>query len=209
MAPRVVRHGEHLDVIAYRHGVSVEEVWNGPGNRGLKSRRPGPHMLVEGDIVDLPARRHPKPIDLELGSLNTVVATIPKVKVELLLDGKTGPVAGEPWHIEANGEKAEGTTGADGKIAFAVRVTTPRVKLFLDRMGAQRQVAIGALDPPDAATGIIHRLNNLGYDAGDAVRALTQRAVDALMTFQRDQKLAPTGEPNAETMSALVAAHGS
>lgn len=209
MPPRIVRTGEHLDVIAHRHGVTVEEIWSKHPNGDLKGRRPGGHMLLEGDYLELPPRRHPEPVDVAVGGDTVVVATIPRVKVELTLSNGEGPLRGEPWRIEARGERAEGTTGADGKVSFEVRVTTPRVVLVLSKLGIRRDIAVGALDPNDTISGVIHRLNNLGYDAGPAASTLDERAVKALVQFQTANQLTPSGQPDEATMRALETVHGS
>ena len=209
MSFKVIGIGEHLDEIAHRHGVSADEVWNAPGNRALKGRRPGGHMLVAGDVIELPPRRHPEPAAISIGGDTTIVATIPRVKAELVLAGPQGPVVGEPWHIEAHGEQAKGTTGSDGKVIFEVRVTTRQVTLVLEKLGQERQIVIGGLDPADVASGVIHRLNNLWFDAGPPARTLSDKAKNALVEFQNAHRLPPTGEADEATLAALHAAHRS
>jgi hypothetical protein len=208
MAPRIVREAEHLDALAYRHGVTPGEVWNAPVNAALKAARPGGHMLQAGDFLELPARVHPEPVDVKVGSETRIVATIPRVPVELVLAEAGQPLAGEPWRIEGRGERASGTTGSDGRVAFAVRVTTPRVVLHLERRKQIREIAVGGLDPHESLSGAAQRLRNLGFDAG-AGRTLTPELSAALRAFQEAKRLPNTGRPDAETLAALAAAHGS
>jgi hypothetical protein len=208
MAPRIVREVEHLDGLAHRHGVTPAEVWDAPVNAALKAARPGGHMLKAGDFLELPARVHPEPVDVKVGSETRIVATIPRLPVELVLAEGGEPLAGEPWRIEGRGERASGTTGPDGRVAFEVRVTTPRVVLHLERRKQIREIAVGGLDPHESLSGAAQRLRNLGFDAGPG-RGLTPELGDALRSFQAAKRLAPTGLPDAETLAALVAAHGS
>ncbi len=209
MAPRIVRVGEHLDVIAYRHGVAAAQVWDHPGNAALKKARVGGHMLQAGDYLELPPRKHAEPSSVSVGGDSSFVADIPRVKIELVLAGAEGPLRGEPWHIEGRGERASGKTGADGKVSFEVRVTTPHVTLVLEAQGQRQQILVGGLDPKDSISGMIHRLNNLGYDAGPSASALDDRATRALVEFQKSKQLTPSGQPDEATIAALEAAHGS
>jgi len=209
MAGRVVRPGDHLDRIAHRHGVEASAIWSHPENARLRASRPGGHMLAAGDYLELPEGKHPAPAAVRIGSDTTIVATIPKVKVELVLASEEGPLSGERWHIEANGESAEGTTGPDGKVSFEVRVTTERVQLVLDVRGQCREIVVGGLDPATTVSGAIQRLDNLGYDAGPIASTLSDQAERALVAFQRKSGLVPSGRLDEETIAALVAAHGS
>ena len=209
MVARVVRPGEHLDVIAYRHGVTSAEIWNAKANQALRESRAGGHMLMPGDVVELPEKRHPSPVDLTIGASTTIVATIPKVPVELILSGDGKPIASERWHIEALGEEAKGATGSDGKVAFKVRVTTPRVTICLEKLQQRLTVAVGGLDPTDALSGVVHRLNNLGFDAGPETSTMNPRIAEALRKFQIANALAPSALPDGETILALQKVHGS
>lgn len=207
--PRVIRDGEHLDVIAYRHGVQPADVWNDPGNAHLREARAGGHMLKAGDMVVLPERVHPKPVQVFAGGEIQIVARIPKITVTVVLASDGQPLAGEPWHIEGRGERASGVTGADGKVSFEVRVTTPRVTLLLERSGQHREIVVGGLDPDHSVRGIAQRLKNLSLYGEEVVATPTPAFTAALTRFQTDAKLVPSGLVDAQTIAALVAAHGS
>lgn len=209
MGARVVRPGEHLAVIAYRHGADTDDVWGAKANRRLRADRPGAHMLVAGDVVELPEKKHPPPIPIAIGAETRIVATIPHVPIELVL-GTTGSlVTDEPWHIEANGEKANGTTTSDGKVSFSVRVTTRRVTLVLDKRGVRRELAIGGLDPADNLSGIAQRLQNLGLYHGPVIDTMSPDIAAAITELQRKRGLAPTGHLDRETRDAITTEHGS
>ncbi len=207
--PHIVRPGEHLGAIAYRAGVPEDEIWNAPENARLKEARPGGHMLVAGDLLHVKETPPPSPISLRVGGDTTVVATIPKVKVRAVLVKQGKPLAGEPWHLEARGEKASGVTKADGAIELEVRVTTRDATIVLEKTGGRRTLSVGGLDPADTPSGCAHRLANLGLYRGKATTRFTDALRDALKKFQRAQKLTETGELDEVTRDALVKAHGS
>lgn len=209
MRPHVVRPGEHLAQIAYRNGSDPDEVLNAPENAALKVLRPGGHTLAPGDVVMLPPRVHPSPTPVPAGAETKIRATIPRTKVELHLHSDGAPLANEPWHVEASGEKASGTTGADGVVTFEIRVTTRRAVVVLDRLGARREITIGGLDPIGTAAGVAHRLRNLGLYGGEEATTFTPDLVDAIRRFQAPRGLAGDGQMDDATRDALVAAHRS
>lgn len=64
-------------------------------------------------------------------------------------------------------------------------------------------------EPRQASVAEIQRrLNQLGYAAGDVDGRLGGRTRQAIAAFQRDQGLAPTGNPDAGVLSALRATQG-
>jgi hypothetical protein len=209
MRPHVVRPGEHLAGIAHRNGSDPTEVLDAGENAALKALRPGGHTLAPGDVVMLPPRVHPAPTTVAAGAETKVRATIPRTKIELHLHSDGAPMANEPWHVEASGEKASGTTGADGVVAFELRVTTKRAVLVLDRLGARREITIGGLDPVGTASGVAHRLRNLGLYGGDDTTTYTPALIDAVRRFQEPRGLTGDGRMDDATRDALVRAHRS
>lgn len=209
MPPRIVRRGEHLAAIAYRHGVDPKDVWDSSKNASIRAAREGGHMLAEGDLVDLPPERHPEPTPLRVGMTTTFTATIPKVPVEIVLTQGGEPIASEPWHVEGRGEAASGTTGSDGKVRFEVRVTTPAVDLVLERMKQRRHVSVGGLDPTATTLGASHRLRNLGYFGGAPTSRPTPELAAATRAFQLANDLPGTGQLDSETRAVLAQVHGS
>ncbi|MFO0554182.1 MAG: peptidoglycan-binding domain-containing protein [Polyangiaceae bacterium] len=208
MAPRIVRRGEHLDAILYRHGVD-RTAWSAPSNERLRATRGDGHVLAPGDVLELPEPERPTPTPLRVGAISRFTAVVPNIPIELAYSRAGAPIAGEPWHIEGYGEDARGVTDADGKLTFEVRVTTPRVTLVFERTGSRSLLEIGGLDPIQTTGGLTQRLRNLGFAVGEAAGRDAPELRRAITDFQVRHKLAPTGEPNAETLEALHARHGS
>jgi hypothetical protein len=209
MPARLVRPGEHLDEIAYRHGVRPEEIWDRPDNASVREGRPGGHMLVAGEILNVPEGRHPPSASITTGGSTAFVATIPRVTVDIALARGGKPLEGEPWRIEGSGESAKGVTGADGRVKFEVRVTTRKVKLVLERLGTTRELAVGALDPPHVISGSVHRLKNLGFYSGPLGVTKGPELESAVKAFQKEVGISPTGALDPETVAELVKRHGS
>ena len=53
-----VKQGEHLSLIAVMYGFADHQpIWNDPANAALRQRRKHPHILMPGDIVEIPDRQ--------------------------------------------------------------------------------------------------------------------------------------------------------
>ena len=61
----------------------------------------------------------------------------------------------------------------------------------------------GHIDPSNEVSGVQHRLSNLGYDCGPDIGAMNEDTKQALLDFQRDNKLERTGEIDAATKAKL------
>ncbi|MGO4781865.1 peptidoglycan-binding protein, partial [Lysobacter sp. 2RAB21] len=57
------------------------------------------------------------------------------------------------------------------------------------------------------ASGLQHRLNNLGFDCGGEDGDIGDATRDALLRFQRAQGLAESGEADEDTRARLDALH--
>ncbi|TGD45445.1 peptidoglycan-binding protein [Pseudotabrizicola sediminis] len=66
----------------------------------------------------------------------------------------------------------------------------------------------GAVDFITDLAGLQYRLNSLGYDAGEMDGYPGPQTRDALMAFQAEHCVAPTGQPDAATTQALALADG-
>lgn len=51
-----VREGDTLSSIAKRFGMSWRELYEHPANLDFRSRRPGPHRIMVGDLLLVPGR---------------------------------------------------------------------------------------------------------------------------------------------------------
>src|SRR5690242_270731 len=122
--PHVIQQGEHVRKLAYRYGVSAETVWGHEKNQQLTKLRKNMDLLSPGDVLHLPAEPMP-PLRLDNGTQNKFKAKVPKIHVKVHLEIPGRKVAGEKFEVHgvsANGEPISGTVGADGDVAFDVRV---------------------------------------------------------------------------------------
>jgi hypothetical protein len=117
--------------------------------------------------------------------------------------------AGEAYTVEG-ADIPPGSLDSDGKLSASV---SPHVGSFVvvfpDRE-ERRVVQMGYLDPLEAYSGIVQRLQHLGYlsatTAEDDLDAQTRVAIKRL---QASHKLPVTGELDDETRSALADEHES
>lgn len=195
--------------IAARYGVGMEALLDREGNRALVDTRGSAHILLPGDIVDVPEQpaRH---ADFSSGGTRRFRAHVPKTKLRLALHDHEGNAAANKrfeLHLPGARRPIEGTTDGDGKLDVEVPVThrTGTLLLWLDgEEPLKLPLLIGHLDPKDEASGVRHRLTNLRYDVGDGASGLAV----AVRAFQAAESLPVTGVVDDATRDRLVERHG-
>lgn len=123
------------------------------------------------------------------------------------------PFANRPYEMTAQGVRYTGTTDGSGRIAQDLPRTAEHVHVLLwegdPPAGAHREWNFHFGEPAPATTlaGARSRLRTLGYrvGAGDELDPVTRRA---LLEFQEDHELEPTGAVDAATAGKLVEVHG-
>ncbi len=214
MKPYVIKQGDYLTRLAHRLGFVPEEVWNDPKNAELKAQRSDPDTLKSGDIVfipDVPKKKNPYTSE----SSNTFVAKVPKLPVSLTLDHNGEPIADEKFVVRGLDEEFEGTTDAEGTVAFEVDVNLKEVVVELVDKKRSYRMLLGNLDPVDEPSGARQRLMQLGiYSAtlegeDQYVAHNPKQLAAALKAFQKKSDLELTGELDEATVSALRDAYGS
>jgi hypothetical protein len=204
----VVRQGDHLAAIAHRLGVTPASLWDAPENAALRERRGDGAVLHPGDVLVVPAPPPARTSSLRVGSRNAFRVEVPKRRVSIRLTRAGEPIASEPWRLEAEGQRAAGTSGGDGEIAFDLRVTTRRARLFLDGRRETIDLDVGALDPASEWSGAQARLAHLGLYRGPLDGARSEATLAALRAFQSGRALPQTGALDPATIAALEEAHG-
>jgi hypothetical protein len=217
MRPYVIQEGDYLTKLAFRLRFSEEEIWSHPRNARLKELRKNGNLLAPGDILfvpdpEAPARRRP----LSVGDANRYEVSIPTVAVTMVLaDDRGKPFASEPYVVEGLGRRVAGETDSDGKVTVEVPVRVREVQVLLHERDLAFPVMVGDLDPVEVPTGVIGRLEHLGYFGWSCGLGPTpyhvpegDRLREAISAFQSDHRIEPTGVMDDETRSALVAAHG-
>jgi hypothetical protein len=198
--------------IAYAHGYRVRALHD--ANQELIQKRQRGATLLEGDVVQLPAR-NVRRVSAQPGQrLRVKRRGVPETFRPRFLDFQGNPRSGLSFisHMRSSaGEPLADVTGTTDGGGYAVtpippdatyvEVTFPKV-LFKER----HVFALGLLPPIDTVAGLAARLNALGYGCGAAEGEMTERAQTALGRFRKDQGLSPEGGFDSQAQSALARA---
>jgi hypothetical protein len=218
MRPYIVRHGDYLTELAFRLGFDGPAVWEAEENAGLRALRDNPNQLNPGDVLHIPAERAQSTPRAYAHVTNRYVATLPRVRVRVVLRTPEALLANEEYQVDGLPEAITGTTGADGSVTLVLPLSVRVVSLYLPRVNAVFPVELGELDPVTEPSGVRQRLEHLGY-YGWAIGsgAMLPRATPdydaldelAVRAFQRASRLVVSGLVDDQTRDALRAAHGS
>jgi len=131
-----------------------------------------------------------------------------------LIDPKLEPYKEKNYVLVVAGERFEGKTDGDGKIAHDVRKEAEMGSLILwpsDYPTGERvtwKLRIEAEPPGADVPGALLRLRNLGYYLGPLVTSIDDNLRSALVQFQRDHEIDGTGELDGPTLAKLSEVHG-
>jgi hypothetical protein len=206
----VVRQGECLTSIAAAHGLHPDTIWNDAANAELKRKRKDPSVLLPGDRLHVPERR----LKQESGATEQRHRFRRKgLPVRLILTIRQGgqPRADTPYALTVDGRTREGTTDGDGKLDEPIPAGAHGARLVVDPGGEDEQIFeldLGGLDPVTETAGVQKRLDNLGFTC-ESSGELDDQTAAALMAFQKEHDLEPTGSADAKTCDKLVQEHGS
>jgi hypothetical protein len=204
-----VHRGDCLLTIAHAQGFHWETIWNRAENADLRSVRPDPMVLRQGDRVFIPEKR------LRIESAATeqrhrfVRKGIPAyVKIRLCQEG--APLAGKSFRFDLDGTLVEGTVDAEGYVMVPVPPDARRAVLFVGegQEVLELEVDLGGLDPADTVLGTQQRLANLGLEPGALDGEMGPNTRAALRRFQKLNGLEPTGQWDETTIKQLKEAHG-
>lgn len=207
----VVVQGQCFSSIAFEHGFFWRSLWELGDNAGLKATRASPFVLKPGDVVCVPELRQ-KSASCAVDARHRFRRKgIPETLNLRFVEGDA-PRANIPYRLTLDGVTFEGRTDADGWLRHAVSPTLKVGTLVFDtREGGANEtydLSPRALDPVDDVSGQQARLKHLNYYAGAVDGSRSDETIVALRDFQRDHDLPDTGEADAATRDALVAAHG-
>jgi hypothetical protein len=211
MRPYIVKQGDYLAKIANAAGVKPEVIWDDPKNQELRSLRPNPDTLLPGDVIFVPERER-RPMRLDIGATNRIIADVPEVDVHIELCDDEGPLADEPYELEGLGETLQGRSDSSGKVSFKAFIHLRTATVSLPDRGVSYEVRLGDMDPVEELSGVRARLTNLGYylaRRGPRKKDSDEALVLAVKRFQADQGLPVTGEIDRALLDTLVSAHGS
>lgn len=206
MPNHIVEQGEYLAQIADKYGFrSGRVIWEHAGNQGLRKLRQNPNVLLPGDTIFIPDLA-PKTLSVPTTKKHVFVVPAEHLLLRLRVrDFDDQPVRNAACEVEVDGAKSKMVTDGDGLVELKIPRTAREGKLSIPELDIEVPLKIGHLDPPDAKSGWVGRLRNLGYlcesDDPSSVR-------DAIEEFQCDHKLKLTGLPDATTQSKLKELHG-
>lgn len=206
--PYVVRQGDHLPGLAFKHGFDADVVWNDKANDALRELRKNPLMLAPGDILHIPTPAK-RGVPFSAGARNRYVARVPKVDVHLVVHDQLGtPFSDEPYVVEGLGDATERATGPDGAVTLTVPVFVREVSLLFVRQNLRFALRIGDMDPLEEISGVAARLANLHFLAS-STGWTDEQLTAALTAFQALHELPATGALDHDTRERLRAIHGS
>ncbi len=216
-ASHTVQQGEHLSRIAKSHGFDgINPIWDHPQNSNLRSLRQNPNVLAPGDVVFIPDPKRQKVVSLKTGQQHKF--KVHRVELHLRLvfqDWNLKPIASAKGKIAVGGEPREVTTDGKGQVELVIPVEAEVGSIVFPALQIELPIRVGHLDPPDTPSGMVARLNNLGYDAGLAEKAGPGDKVDerrlhsAIEEFQCDHGLKVDGVAGPVTRNKLRDVHGS
>ena len=206
----VVQQGDCVSSIAAEHGLLPETIWNDPANADLKKKRDNGNILYPGDVITIPdirIREETRPTTQRHVFKRKGVPE--KFKI-ILLDDRDLPRKGLKYVLVIDGERREGTTKGDGSIEEPIspKAQSGMLTIYDGAHVEQHPLKLGHLDPLTEVSGVQMRLSNLGYDC-PTDGELNDATVEAILAFQQEHTLEPTGKITDEMRSKLKQAYGS
>jgi hypothetical protein len=197
MQPYVICKGDYLLKLAYQFGFDADTVWNDPSNATLQQLRPDPNILFAGDVLYIPDQTD-KPLpafSLTPGSTNNFVADAPTVTVTLTFSDSR--CASQACTIPELPELTGLTTDNTGLLSLTLPVSIDTYTVNFTDAGLSFSCGLGLLDPITTLSGIVQRLQNLGY-MYSGVPSSPAPDLDTIRTGLRALKAAqPGGSPSS------------
>jgi hypothetical protein len=207
-----VAQGEDVGSIAAEDGHALDTIWNDPANRDLREQRGSPFVLKPGDTVVVPDLR-PRTESVETGGTRRFTRKGLPSQVRIVLRDSMGrPREKVAWELSVDGgPPLRGTTGPDGLVDARIAADAKKGALTLHggRVPEKHELDFGFLDPVHEIAGVQMRLANLGYYQGAQDGKASPDLEAALLHFQGEWGLQPTGKSDAATEKKLVELHGS
>jgi hypothetical protein len=210
----VVQKGDCLASISKYYGFKDwKPIHDAPENQSLWESRKDPHILYPGDEVTIPEPR----VKEESGATDAshkFKVKRKKVWFRVVARGRMGkPMVGKKYKLFVGAEELEGTTGGDGLIEREIQADATQVQVkvwpYPDHQDVtwDMHVDLGYLDPDEEISGLKGRLNNLGFQCGEADDVMDEETAEAIRAFQDHHKLERTGEFDGPTKQKLLQKH--
>lgn len=199
-----IEEGDSIISLSDRSGFLADTIWNDGANAELRQRRVDMNILLPGDVVVIPDLRK-KFEKRPTGQKHRFRRKGIPAMFRLQVFDMNVAVANTPYTLTVNGVVKTGKTDGQGIVEQFVPATakTGELKLGEDDNAFTLTLQFGYLDPLNEVSGVQNRLANLGYDCGPATGSLNATTKQALLDFQRDNKLDGTGEIDDATRAKL------
>lgn len=200
MAPEkyVVKQGDCISSIAFKHDLFPEALWNHPDNSKLKQDRKEPNTLIPGDEVVIPDKETKEEDCGPEQKHRFRRKGVPERLRIRFLDDDDEPRADIAFVVEIERENGgpcplrKGNTDDQGYLDVSIPPDGSTGKIYLgEGIGREiHEVLLGHLDPIDTLSGQKARLNNMAYSCGDEkTDEIDQVAWEAIREFQKDNDL--------------------
>ncbi len=209
-----VQPGDSLASIAHRHRfIDEETIWSHPQNAPLKQARPNANILHPGDALFIPEKQ--EKWDSRATAQRHVFRVASRTQTLRLCieDGQGRRLADTPYTLKIGSTVFRGRTDGAGLVEQVIPLDAGSGELAIP--GYVWPLSIGHLNPveqtPDRGlSGIVARLQNLGYSPGSGSGTMDERTRAAIRAFQRDHGLPEDGEcgPGSATLARLIEKHG-
>jgi len=199
-----VEEGDCVIGLADRHGFFAATIWNDPANADLRQRRTDMNILMPGDVVVIPDLRK-KFEKRPTGQTHRFRRKGVPAMFRLQLFDMNRPVAAQAYTLTVDGVQKQGRTDDRGILKEFVPAGAKQGELKIGdgEDAITLTLQFGHIDPSNEVSGVQHRLSNLGYDCGPDIGTMNEDTKQALLDFQRDNKLERTGEIDAATKAKL------
>jgi hypothetical protein len=205
MKTHKVEQGECIiSIAAHYKASSWRQIYYHACNEALRSQRPDPFTLKQGDVVQIPDLEWLRRI-CATGRTHVFGHKAPPALAALIhlrFDMSEPQLyANTRYELTVDGEVLEGFTGSDAQLHHAVPVEAKRAKLELWIYGDENdpqvwEIDLRHLDPMDTVSGMKGRMLNLGYlaheDGAELNDELDDEARKAMQAFAVDTKLGPS-----------------
>jgi hypothetical protein len=204
----IVKQGDCISSIAYRYGLFPDTIWNDPENSELKQKRKDPNVLFPGDVVYV---RDKEIKEVSGGTEQRHRFRRKGIPEKLIIYFKTEdePRANEAYFLDINGVFSEGQTDGDGKVEIIIPPDAKKGVLSFQDNGDEYELELGNLDPITEISGIQARLYNLSFYDGPTDGKMSDDLKQAILLFQKQHDLEPTGKLDEATRSKLQEVYGS
>jgi N-acetylmuramoyl-L-alanine amidase len=201
-----VEQGDSVISLSDKYGLFATTIWDDAANSALRQRRPDMNVLLPGDVVVIPDKR-PRMEKRPTGAKHVFRRKGIPALFRLQVYDMHIPRANQHYELIVDGVSHVGITDSKGIIEQYVSALSKLGELTIGEDKFHVQLLFGHLDPSSELIGVQNRLNNLGYDCGEADGTLNEQTKSALMRFQREHSLKETGEVDAATRGLIDKIH--